>query len=87
MVTLLIEIVHLITRLLSIVILIDVILGYFMSPYHPIKQLLDRLLEPLLAPIRRVIPSVGMFDFSPVVLIILVQLVDVILTNLLALIR
>lgn len=87
MVTLLIEIVHLITRLLSIVILIDVVLGYFMSPYHPIKQLLDRLLEPLFAPIRRVIPSVGMFDFSPVVLIILVQLVDVILTNLLALIR
>jgi YggT family protein len=87
MVTLLIEIVHLVARLLSIIILIDVVLGYFMSPYHPFKQSLDRLLEPLISPIRRVVPTVGMFDFTPVVLIIIVQLVDVILTNLLAYIR
>lgn len=34
---------------------------------------LDRLLEPLLAPIRRFLPSVGGLDLSPVILIILVQ--------------
>jgi YggT family protein len=87
MVIALIEIIHLMARLIIIVVLIDVVLGYFMSPYHPFKQSLDRLIEPLLSPIRHKVPSVGMFDFSPVILIILVQLVDVILTNLLSYLR
>ena len=82
MVNVLVEIVHLLSRLFIVVILIDVILGYFMSPYHPVKQSLDRILEPFLRPIRRYVPTVGMFDFSPLILMILVQVVDFILTNL-----
>lgn len=38
-----------------------------MDPYHPISQVLYRLTEPVLAPIRRVLPPVGMMDFSIVV--------------------
>jgi uncharacterized protein YggT (Ycf19 family) len=34
----------------------------------------------MLQPIRRVIPSVGMFDFSPLVLIILIQILASALT-------
>jgi YggT family protein len=37
--------------------------------------------EPMLRPIRRVVPLMGMFDFSPLILIILVQLIAVLLIN------
>jgi YggT family protein len=47
-----------------------------MSPFHPIRQAIDRLVDPLLDPIRRNIPPLGMFDFSPLVLIIAIQIVD-----------
>lgn len=47
-----------------------------MDPYHPVRQGLDNLVRPLLDPIRRVIPPVGMIDFSPLVLIILVQVIS-----------
>jgi YggT family protein len=53
-----------------------------MSPYHPVRQAIDRIIEPMLAPIRKIIPPVGMFDFSPLILIVLLQIVEMILTNL-----
>lgn len=64
------------SQLVVILVLAHVILSYFMSPYHPIRSFVDRMVEPLLAPIRRVVPLVGMFDFSPIILIILVQLIS-----------
>jgi YggT family protein len=73
----------LIIRLFSILIIIHVVLSYFMSPFHPIRQTIDRIVEPMLAPIRRVIPPVGGIDFSPIVLLLLVQLVGTVLVNLL----
>ncbi|MBI5703000.1 MAG: YggT family protein [Chloroflexi bacterium] len=48
-------------------------MSYFVDPYHPIRQGVDNLVRPLLDPIRRVVPPVGMFDFSPLVLIVLIQ--------------
>ena len=63
-------------NLFSWIVFIDIILHYFMSPYHPVRQTLDRLVEPFLAPIRRVVPLVGMIDFSPLVLILLIRLVS-----------
>ena len=40
---------------------------------------LRRLLDPLLKPIRRLLPETGAVDFSPLVLLILIQVVYVIL--------
>lgn len=54
----------------------SILLSYFMDPYHPVRQGLDNLVRPLLDPIRKVVPPVGMIDFSPLVLIILVQVVS-----------
>lgn len=48
-----------------LLVILKIILSYFMDPYHPVRRTLDNLVEPLLAPIRRVVPLVGMFDFSP----------------------
>ena len=63
-------------NLITYGVIIHVLLGYFLSPYHPAREFTARLFEPLLAPIRRMLPQTGMLDFSPLVLIILVQLVE-----------
>lgn len=75
------------SQVLTFIVLAHVILSYFMDPYNPIRAFIDRLVEPLLAPIHRVVPQVGMMDFSPVILIILVQLISGFLVNLLLSLR
>jgi YggT family protein len=71
------------SQAITILIIVYVILSYFLSPYHPIRQTIDRLVEPLLAPIRQILPQTGMIDFSPLVLLILVQLISALLLQLL----
>lgn len=70
-------------RTIVIITIIDVLLGYFLSPYHKIRLMLDGIVNPLLNPIRRVLPSIGGIDFSPVILIILVQILEYILISIL----
>ena len=77
------QLVDWIAQILILLIFISVILSFFMSPYHPVRQTIDRIIDPLLAPIRRVVPLVGMFDFSPLILMILLELVDRVLTSIL----
>lgn len=71
-----ISMILLLSNLITWGVIIHVILGYFLSPYHPAREITTRLFEPLLAPIRRLLPQGGMLDFSPLVLIILVQLLE-----------
>ncbi len=77
------SIILVIEQALYLLILAKVILSYFMDPFHPIRQSIDRLIEPLLRPIRQVVPSLGRFDFSPLILLILVQIVGAILRSIL----
>ncbi len=65
-----------ISQLLVLLVVISVILSYFMDPYHPIRRSIDSVVEPMLAPIRRVVPLIGMLDLSPLILIILLQLLS-----------
>jgi len=83
MVVLLIRGVDLLTTLLFLLVLTHVIISYFMSPFHPFRMWVDRLVEPMLAPIRRIVPLVGMFDFSPVILMVLIQIIGYILKRIL----
>lgn len=79
-----------ITKLISVLanaivllVIVQVALSYFMSPFHPVRRTIDQIVEPMLAPIRKVVPLMGMFDFSPLILIILVQVLATVLINLL----
>ena len=82
-----VEFIHIVSRIFTILVIVYVFISYFLSPYHPVRAILNRIIEPFIAPIRRIVPPVGMIDFSPIVLIILVQVVDFILTSLLLSIR
>lgn len=46
----------------------------WVQPQAPVMQMLARLVEPLLAPIRRVLPLIGGVDLSVLVLILLMQI-------------
>ena len=64
-------------------IVIQVVLSYFMDPFHPVRRFIDRIYEPLYALIRRILPKTGMLDFSPFVLIILLTIIERILVSIL----
>jgi YggT family protein len=68
---------------LVLLVFVSVILSYFMDPDHPIRRGVDNIVGPMLSPIRRVVPPVGMLDFSPLVLILLIQLIRSLLVSLL----
>jgi len=68
---------------LSLFVLVDVILSYFMSPYQPVRRFFDRIVQPVLMLIRRVIPPLMNIDFSPVILLILLQIVESIILRIL----
>ncbi len=72
-------IIRTIGQILTIVIIVDSVLSFFVSPFHPIRVTLGKILLPLYAPIRRLMPARGGLDFSPIVLILLVQVVETLL--------
>ena len=45
----------------------------------PLADLLERLVMPVLAPVRRVLPLVGGVDLSPLVLLVLLQIAGIVL--------
>jgi YggT family protein len=57
------------------VVIASSLLSFFLPPYHLVREALDRIVDPFLNPIRRLVPMAGMFDFSPLILIIVIQLV------------
>lgn len=69
----LIRLIDLAARVLILFVVVDVVLHYFLSPWHPVRKFLDRIVLPMLRPIQRYIPPIGGFDFSPIVLILLIQ--------------
>jgi YggT family protein len=77
------QVVDWLARILSLIVIVDVVLSYFMSPYDSVRMFFDRLVYPLLLPIRRVVPPLGMIDFSPLVLLVLIQVLDYVITRLL----
>lgn len=64
------------------IILIQVIISW-VNPgaYNPITVLLYQLSEPILKPARRLIPSAGGFDFSPMIVLIGMQLLIILLVS------
>ena len=66
---------------LYLVILARVILSWFpnVSYNNPLVQFVYAVTEPIMSPIRRVMPNTGMFDFTPMVAIIVIVIVQNIL--------
>jgi len=83
MIGLLFTLVDYLSLALSLLFIAYVVLSYFMDPYHPVRMTVNRLVDPLLNPIRRILPQTGMIDFSPLVAIIGIQILEYILKQVL----
>jgi YggT family protein len=79
----LIKAIQLASNLATLVLLADIIVHYFLDPFHPVRAALDSIVNPFLNPIRKILPSTGMADFSPIVLWLLIQVVERILVQIL----
>ena len=87
----LIRIVELLANVLVTLILVQFVIGMLLT-FNVVKRSnefviaiynsINALLEPVLGPIRRMMPATGAMDFSPLVLIVLLQIVLIVLTNL-----
>lgn len=87
MIEILVLFIRSISQLLVLLVIISVILSYFLDPYHPIRRSIDSVVQPMLAPIRRVVPLIGVLDLSPLILIILLQVVSNLLVRFLLTLR
>ena len=76
--------------LFTLAIFVKVIMSfvaYFVRPPYPpllvsIDRVVNQITEPVLAPVRRMLPSFGGLDFSPMVVIIVLMLIRAVLVGL-----
>ena len=74
--TFLFNLLELLCEVLTLAILVRVIMSWFSQrPTNMLTNILYRVTEPILAPLRRIIPRVGMLDFTPLVAVILLQII------------
>ncbi|GAB2994487.1 YggT family protein [Psychrosphaera aestuarii] len=79
----LISVVKEVFSLLFWVTIIRAILSWISQGYNPIEALLHQLTEPLLAPVRKVIPPLGGLDLSLLVFLIGLQFLQLLFNDLL----
>jgi YggT family protein len=84
------DIVLFLLRILSIVVIVQVICSWLVAfnvinLHQPFVRALytgmDRLTEPLYRPIRKILPDFGGLDFSPIVLLLLIQVVSMLVAG------
>jgi YggT family protein len=82
MVTWLLTFISLLFQILTLAIVARAFLSWVpLRPDHPVAVVLTDITEPILAPLRQVIPRIGMIDITPLVAIILLQVIEQILRS------
>lgn len=78
-----IQLIDLIFTLLTFAIIAHAILSWLpIDRYNPLVRLLDQIVAPLLEPLRRVVPPIGMMDVTPIVALIILQVLQALVHNL-----
>ena len=68
---------ELLLQILTAAVFARAIISWFpIRPDNPLVIILNQITEPILAPLRRVIPTIGMMDISPLVAMILLQVIS-----------
>lgn len=70
----LVKLLRLSIYLLMGVVIVQAVISWI-SPYHPIRPFFDALSRPFLRPFQRLIPLVGGVDLSPLVLLVILQVI------------
>lgn len=80
----LIQFVNILVNILLIAIVARALMSWFPmpsqdSPFFLIRQMINQITDPIIEPIRRIMPSMGMLDLSPMVAMILLIVIRSIL--------
>lgn len=75
-----VELVRMVVILLMVVVLVSALLSWI-NPHAPVAPVIARIAEPFLRPFRRVIPLIANIDLSPLVLLLVLQIVLVVLAG------
>ncbi len=68
--------INLLAQVLTFAIFIRAILSWFpVDSKNPLVVTLHQITDPILTPIRRIVPTIGMIDIAPLVAIILLQII------------
>lgn len=68
--------------ILQFAIIIRALMSWFNpSQDNPVVRIVYELTEPVLAPLRRIVPRIGMMDITPIVAILLMNAIEFILTE------
>jgi YggT family protein len=77
------QVIEMFIIVLSLAIIARALLSWFpnIDPRNPAVELLVGITEPILAPIRSVMPRIGMIDLTPMIAIILLNVVGRIIVS------
>ena len=78
------EVVWVVSRISIFTVVVYVFVSYFLDRFHPVRLKMEVILEPMLGRIRPILPNTGAFDFSPVILILIIELIARALVGLLS---
>ena len=74
------ELIGLVLSILVVLIIANVVLSW-VGRGSPTQYMLSEILNPLLAPIKRILPSMGPLDLSPLILLVAIQIAQIVLSN------
>ena len=78
----LLRFVDILTNVLMVAILIRAVLSWFpVSRDNPFVEVVYQVTEPLLGPLRRVVPSLGFVDITPLVALLLLQVIQMVVAT------
>ena len=79
----LLTVINLVFSAFNLLLLARILISWVqLDPYNPVVQFLHNVTEPFLAPVRRRLPPFGMFDFSPLAVLIIAWVVQQVLNRL-----
>jgi YggT family protein len=76
----LVSVIQLIVTLVSLLLIANALISFApLEPWHPVRRTLNQLAEPILRPFRNILPPTGAIDFSPMIALIVIQILGQIL--------
>lgn len=75
------EVLNVLLDMMFWLIIIQVILSWIVQNYNPNLEIFRQLTAPILAPFQRLIPSMGGFDLSPIIAILVIKLSQILIVG------
>lgn len=70
------DLIYYLIQVLTLAIIVRSLMSWFPNALHsPVGRFILQATEPVLSPLRRILPTIGMIDITPMVAVIVLQIV------------